>query len=411
MKKYTSAIVFDHRGRVNDNTSPASVEIRVTIGRVSYYVAAPVKVCRREFKHGIIVNRPDSRSLNGIVQLMLDRVDLYFSRLEEDAEFDVQDLKAFLGVKCRTPKSSAVKTENVRDCDMLFPDWYEKQLPSLRIKYGTLKHYKCTLARLRACNYIIRWSDVNVESIYRFDSFLRSFRSQKGTMVGDGCVHGHHKNLKAMLNRALRMGLILQNPYSRLRGEFPRGDIETVEFLTEREMEAFAQYVPNGRMEKKARDLFIFMAYTGMAYSDAQAFNIENYEEEDGRWFGRSSRIKTGVKFTTMLLPPAVEVIKQYDMKVPVISNQKFNETLKAIASKIGIKKKLTTHVARHTFATWALHHGVSIEIVGKMLGQSSVRITQRYAKVLDEDVRSRFQSLERIITIGRKKKTSRPAK
>jgi len=405
MKKYTAAIVFDHRGRVRDNLTPASVEIRVTIGRTPYYLATDVKVCRREFRNGIIVNRADSRELNAKLQTLLGSVDLFLSRLEDDAEFDIYDLRTFLGVKSRAPKSSA-QTTQIRDCDMLFPDWYEKQLPQLKIRYGTLKHYKCTLARLRACKYIIMWEDVTVENIYRFDIFLHSFKSQTGAMVGDGCVHGHHKNLKAMLNRAVRMGLIMQNPYSRLRGEFPRGDIETVEFLTEREMEAFMQYVPKGSMEKKAQDLFIFMAYTGMAYSDAQAFEIENYENIDGRWFGRSARIKTGVKFSTMLLPPAVEVLKRYDMKVPKISNQKYNETLKDIAAAVGIKKKMTTHVARHTFATWALHHGVSIEIVGKMLGQSSVRITQRYAKVLDDDVRSRFEMLEGKIKVKKKKKT-----
>jgi integrase len=69
----------------------------------------------------------------------------------------------------------------------------------------------------------------------------------------------------------------------------------------------------------------------------------------------------------------------------PVPSNQKMNEYLKEIADLCGIEKKLTSHIARHTFATTVtLLNGVPIESVSNMLGHTNIRTTQHYAKILD---------------------------
>ena len=60
---------------------------------------------------------------------------------------------------------------------------------------------------------------------------------------------------------------------------------------------------------------------------------------------------------------------------------------LKELADICGIKKTLTTHARRHTFATFALANGVSIESVAKMLGHTNVQMTRHYARVLDRTV------------------------
>lgn len=65
----------------------------------------------------------------------------------------------------------------------------------------------------------------------------------------------------------------------------------------------------------------------------------------------------------------------------------KMNAYLKELADICGIKKTLTTHTARHTFATFALANGVSIESVAKMLGHTNVQMTRHYARVLDRTV------------------------
>ncbi|MFY7965551.1 MAG: site-specific integrase, partial [Chitinophagaceae bacterium] len=73
---------------------------------------------------------------------------------------------------------------------------------------------------------------------------------------------------------------------------------------------------------------------------------------------------------------------------LPILSNQKMNAYLKEIAAICNINKELTFHIARHTFATTVtLSNGIPIESVSKMLGHSSIKQTQHYAKILDSKV------------------------
>ena len=77
-----------------------------------------------------------------------------------------------------------------------------------------------------------------------------------------------------------------------------------------------------------------------------------------------------------------------HDRLLPVLSNQKMNAYLKEIADVCDIKKNLTFHMARHTFATTiALTNGLPIETVSNILGHTSLRTTQIYAKVIETKV------------------------
>ena len=66
-----------------------------------------------------------------------------------------------------------------------------------------------------------------------------------------------------------------------------------------------------------------------------------------------------------------------------------------AIADLFGIKKNISTHMARHSYATWVcLANGVSIESVAKMLGHSNISMTKRYARVLDQSILNDMQKV-----------------
>ena len=117
---------------------------------------------------------------------------------------------------------------------------------------------------------------------------------------------------------------------------------------------------------------------------------------DGGKWI-RIKRTKTKSLSSIPLLPIAEEIIDRYldhpevkkgECVLPVLSNQKSNAFLKEIALMCGIKKPLTTHLARHTFATTVtLTNGVPIESVSKMLGHKDLRTTQHYAKIVDRKI------------------------
>ncbi len=131
-------------------------------------------------------------------------------------------------------------------------------------------------------------------------------------------------------------------------------------------------------------DMFLFSCYTGLAYIDisqlSQHHIVKGIDAKD--WL-MTSRQKTNTTVKVPLLPEAVLLIFKYSNHpsaiaggtvFPVISNQRMNGYLKEIADLCAIKKNLTFHLARHTFATTVtLSNGVPIESVSKMLGHTSI--------------------------------------
>jgi integrase len=155
----------------------------------------------------------------------------------------------------------------------------------------------------------------------------------------------------------------------------------------------------------RVRDIFLFSCYTGLAYADVKKLTRSEIQTGfNGKEWIFTSRKKTNTDTRVPLLPEALAIIKKYrddpecvnTYKVlPVLSNQKMNAYLKEIADLCGIRKKLTYHLARHTFATTiTLSNGVPIETVSKMLGHKNLKTTQLYAKVLDLKVGADMDNL-----------------
>ena len=161
-----------------------------------------------------------------------------------------------------------------------------------------------------------------------------------------------------------------------------------------------------------AHDLFVFQMYTGLSFSDAQAFDISDYKWDGKRWVNNGERIKTGVPYVSSILPPALRVLEKYDMRVPRINNADYNHQLKALGLLAGIKTRLHSHLARHTFATYMLRNGAKIENVSRMLGHTNITQTQRYAKVIAQSVHDDYDMIaEKLGGARRTKPKSRRTK
>lgn len=384
----TTSIVFDHRGRTQKGHE-GPLEVRIINNRKVYYVATGVKVLRNEWKFGEVVNRPDADVLNERLNIISSSIaDEVNYRLERRMAIDVAEIKRAVW---------SIRYDSGESVSAPALDWIEKQIPLLDVCEGTKKHYKTMYACVRAYGCIRCWKDFTAENIYRFDAYLRERKKPQTDAqklarsepepIGKSAVYNYHKNLKSILNRAVKMGYLERNPYDRLRGEFDRGDKENVEFLTENEMLMFMAVEPTGAMEALAKDLFIFQMYTGLSYSDMMAFNAKEYKLIDGKWRHTGERVKTGVAFVSTLLPPAVSILEKYGWHVPHLSNQKYNLALKGLGAAAGIGTRLHSHLARHTFATMMLRNGAKIENVSKMLGHAKITQTQIYAKVVAQSV------------------------
>ena len=400
--KITNSIVWDHRGRVPDG-GKGQLEIRVTIARKSYYFGTGIKCRRSEFVAGQIVNCPGARQLNDRLAIIYSKVLACVNAcIESGSQIDTEGIR----------KMVWQTSESVNDEPTLIT-WIEQQVPMLNLADGTKKHYHTLIVRLIEYDKLRRWQDVTIENIYLWDAWLHQLKAQDGGRISDGGVFTYHKCLKALLNRAKDFGKISENPYVSLRGKFKRGEKESVEYLTEDEMRQFESIIlPAGSMLDIAHDLFVFQMYTGLSFSDAQAFDISDYKWDGNRWSNTGERIKTGVPYVSSLLPPAVRVLEKYDMRVPRINNADYNHQLKALGLLAGIKTRLHSHLARHTFATYMLRNGAKIENVSRMLGHTNITQTQRYAKVLAQSVHDDFDMIaEKLGKSNRTKPKKKKAK
>lgn len=145
------------------------------------------------------------------------------------------------------------------------------------------------------------------------------------------------------------------------------------------------------------RDTFLFCCFTGLAFCDVRALMWTDISEDaSGHVWIRKPRAKTGGLSIIPMLEIPMRIVRKYrehpavkstGVALPVITNQKMNAYLKEIADLAGIRKHLTTHVARHTFASISLSNQVSIEVISKILGHSDIKTTQIYAKMQDQAI------------------------
>ena len=196
--------------------------------------------------------------------------------------------------------------------------------------------------------------------------------------------------LKTIITYALDNGKLKINPFNSIKIS---KRTKEVEYLTSDEIQAIKSKSFNGRLEK-VRDLFLFQCFTGLAYADMANLTKEDFQFNGNQIFIKKCRVKTGISYLTVLIDEAVEIIKKYDFELPVLSNQKYNSYLKEIADLCGITKPMHTHIGRHTFATYMLNKGVSIEVVAKMLGHSNIKQTQHYSKLVDKTVFKAVQNI-----------------
>ena len=268
----------------------------------------------------------------------------------------------------------------------------EQALAAEDLREGTRKHKRVVIDAVIRFGKLKTYGDLTPKNIQAFDKWLHNGERS------DVTIYGYHKRLKKWVGELARLEEIPRNPYKIV--SITRGKCKERQPLLESELKRMrdADFEDNVKLER-VRDLFIFSAYTGLAFCDTQAFDYKSMTVQEGNMtFIDGSRIKTDTQYFTPILAPAMEVLKKYDYHLPKISNQKANDYLHLIQAQLGIKKPLTFHVARHSFATLALAHDVPIENVARMLGHEDIRTTQIYAKVLHTTIERHASNLQSAI-------------
>ena len=206
------------------------------------------------------------------------------------------------------------------------------------------------------------------------------------------------KTLKTITIYAQKRGFLLHDPF--VNHHFHMEPVDRG-FLTDEEILRVANKDLGIQRLELVRDIFIFSCFTGLAYIDVANLTPDHIVTMDDKQWIMTKRQKTSVETNVLLLDIPRAIIAKYSHKTyrdgklfPILTNQKTNSYLKEIADLCGIKKKLTFHLARHTFATMSLSKGVPIESVSKMLGHTNIRTTQIYARITNKKIEHDMEQL-----------------
>jgi len=352
-------------------------------------------------------NSEEARTINSHLDFLKSKIyDAEKNLVKKDIEITSENFKnKLLGI-----------TDRPRLLIPIFQDHNDKvkSLVPKEFAPGTLERYETSLKHTKA---FLQWkysvSDIDIKKIdyafiMEYEYYLRSVRK-----CANNTAIKYIKNFSKIIKICLSNGWLDKDPFVNYKCKLR--EVER-DFLTQEEINTiYAKKFVINRLDQ-VRDIFIFSCFTGLAYIDVKQLVLANISIGiDGNKWIYTHRQKTDTASRIPLLEIPSDIINKYadhpqcvyDKKLlPVTSNQKVNAYLKEIADVCGIKKELTFHIARHTFATTVtLTNGVPIESVSKMLGHKSIRTTQHYAKILDKKVSDDMTALrDKFASQGSKK-------
>lgn len=384
----TLKLMFDRNKRAS-KTKEGSIELRIGFDRKKKYATTGVRVFPREWRNGRIVHRLDAIELQRTLDEFVANARRIINDLIERGEFDIDTIVAQIGGRTKHLAGRNVVKER------LLIDYFRERT-EIR-KYGrsedSCERYERFLRWFEKWDGMRTFDDVNELNILTMDKAIRA----KG-MKPYSAWNNYHRFLNSFILDANDDGLMQGNPYKKLNIEKDKSSGGIGKYLTREEFRRIEELEPPTNYLRHACDLFVFQTYTCLSYTDLAAFDASRMKKVKGRMMYVGMRGKTRQEFSFLVLKPALAVLERYGGRLPIMSNVKYNAYLKSIAVMCGINKPISTHWARHTGATMLLNSGADMEIVSKVLGHSSTKITREvYAKLLDEtvgDAMAKFEEL-----------------
>ena len=218
-------------------------------------------------------------------------------------------------------------------------------------------------------------------------------------LLSENTKFGYINTLNTALNRAVREGILTNNPLKMLpRQKRPKKKLENREYLT---IDEVRQLVKTPCRKPIIKNAFLFSCFSGFRFSDVRALTWGQIQiDNEGQQVIKYTQQKTNKPEYLQLSDEALKFLperneaKSNDVIFYLSNNGYTNETLKSWILAAGITKRVTFHVGRHTNATLLLSLGVPIETVSKLLGHSDIHTTQIYAKVIDKNKREAVSKL-----------------
>ncbi len=382
------------------------VYMRITVNKQSILLSMQGSVLPSLWSQA----KEKSRGKDKVAQELNHYIDAVKSKIYQiyrDLEVDGKQISAqiikdiFLGNTKEDEGKTLVEvhTEHNERCRKLINTEYS---PSTIYKFDASLKFLQEFMRKELNKEDILLSQLSENFIRRYETYLKTERG-----CNNNSTIKHLKIFKKVVRIALANDWMQKDPFASIKFHL---DEVHVDFLTMEELDILTNKKLPCKRLSQVRDVFIFCAFSGLAFVDVKGLRQEHIiKDANGRMWIRKPRQKTNNMCNVPLLQVPQMLLEQYkDDKecllrgqlLPVPTNQKMNAYLKELADLCGINKRLSTHVARHSAATSVfLANKVSMENVAKMLGHSSTRMTQHYARVLDQSIAEDMDNVEAALT------------
>ena len=372
MVRNTANVSFYCRESKKNKDGLAPIELSLVINGKRCYVQLPRKEAPVSFKREINSKKDnDLKDYLRSIRVRLNEIETIF--LREGQALTAESLRQYY----RTGGFIVYTVGN------LFDDFMRILAKRVNVDLTPKTYRKYEIARDKF--YKIISPTEPVTSITH--AVIMDYQASMNQYLDYVTTNGYCQRVKTVVQFGIDNGRLKVNPFSGIK--LRKGE-KNVQFLTEEEVEKIRTTDFHNESLNRVRDLFVFQAASGLSYTDMAKLEPTDFQlAPNGHYYIHDKRNKTGVFYTAVILEEGVEVLKRYHFKLPMITNHKINTYLKTIRDLCGIEKPIFSHVARHTYATRCLNRGIRLEVVSKLLGHSTTKITQHYAKLLDKSILS----------------------
>ena len=397
-KKSTFKVLFYLKKNAPKKNGKVAIMCRITVNgkQSTFSTKLDISATNWDLKYGRVLGKSrEAQEINSkLNKIRLGIEECYSKILKNEGTVNSTKLKnTFLGM-------DSGELTFFKFYEQFIADFEKKVNSGLRVE-GTLRRYKTHLKHLRnfaltkyGCSDI-SFHDLTSEFVQNFDYYLRDDLS-----LNHNTIWLYMINFTTICRLAMSRKHLAFNPFSEYKNTKKDKDRG---YLLRHELEQLVAFNCETKKDELAKDLFVFSCFTGLSYSDVKGLKKSNIQEFfDGNEWIIVRRRKTATSSNVMLLDIPKMIIEKYagitrDGSVfPVPTNQTCNQRLKKIARQIDClkDKRISFHLARHTFATLFLSEGVPLESLSKMLGHKNIATTQIYAKILNEKVGKDMQKV-----------------
>lgn len=392
MERVTFSLLFYIRRTKLNKSGEAPIMMRITVNGIRADVSVKKSILSQQWdseKGKALEKKREGKELN----LYLDAVRMRIMKIQRDLEIEGKDITANM-ILDRYLGRGIFMDRSLFD---VFQEHNERcaKLEGISMAAATVQRYETSLKHTQ--DFV--WDTYHKKNFF-LSEMSRQFIDDYmfWLLTKKNCCHNtatkYIKNFKKIIRIALAKGWLKEDPFVEYKFTLEQVDRD---FLEDSEIQKLLSKEIDITRLCQVRDIFIFCCFTGLAFSDVKQLKKEDIVEDSNgvKWI-RKARQKTKIMCNIPLREIPLKVLAKYEgntgcelhgVLLPVLCNQKMNGYLKELGDICGIHKTITTHTARHTFATHALANGVSMESVSKMLGHTNLQMTRHYARILDRTV------------------------